>query len=511
MTRITMLSVNRQTQSVIHTRFAELANLQRQMATGKLLNRPSDGPAEASNAIRLRNQMTQLKQNEANIWDGLAWMEMTDTSMTSMLSVIHRARELGLQGDNSTLSADQRKYIADEVGQLANMMVNIMNTRYKGNYLFSGTHTDMPAVLSIESDINEASNGRNRMFAFDASGVTWDPAAGLPDPSTGLPIGRFMPPIQIFDPNGHNFPSGFTLTPPSNGLVPVRNVIPGSVEISFGGNVLKENVDFRIDHINGTIELLPRRDASGNLLADNGLRMNTDERYIDEHGRFIDEAGHLVDVDGYLIDRNGDFVDTNGDPVATGVLSPESISGSIVPGAPGLVQNFSSAAPSSNYPGGLQIRMTRLDESKDFYGDNIVTDRKILRHIEEGVTVPINVSTHDLRINSRDDIFTAFIRLGQGLINGETESINAAIALLDQSMHNILSAQATNGAIMNRFSSTLERNEIQQVEVERLRSNVEDADYATTVSQFALKQTVFNAALQSTARIMQMSLMDFIR
>jgi flagellin-like hook-associated protein FlgL len=44
-----------------------------------------------------------------------------------------------------------------------------------------------------------------------------------------------------------------------------------------------------------------------------------------------------------------------------------------------------------------------------------------------------------------------------------------------------------------------------------LQSNLEDADYANVVTQYAVKQTVFNAALNSTARIMQLSLMDYIR
>jgi len=65
--------------------------------------------------------------------------------------------------------------------------------------------------------------------------------------------------------------------------------------------------------------------------------------------------------------------------------------------------------------------------------------------------------------------------------------------------------------MINRFDTTLERNEFQILEVNRLRSDIEEADYATAITQFAVKQTVFNAALNSTARIMQMSLIDYIR
>ncbi|MCL2844645.1 MAG: hypothetical protein FWE23_04240 [Chitinivibrionia bacterium] len=474
MQRITMLSVSRQTQNVIHTKFAELSRLQQQQATGKLLNRPSDGPAQVSNALRLRTQLDKLEQSEASIHDGLAWMELTDTNMTSMISRIHRARELGLQADTDALSPAQRAYIADEIRELTNQMVNIMNQRYKGNYIFSGTHTNLPPVISVVSDRNEANVRGNRMFTFDTSSPIWDPTGG----PNG--IGAF-PPVQILDPNGSS-------TPP---FVAAGKIIPGSVEIVAGGQNMREGIDFRIDYMNGTIEMLPLRNV-------NGLLIHRD-------------MGFTPPVDT-LIDANGDEIDEDGNLVATGLsgLTP-SFSNPLLAGnfthgnVPGYPGN-----PGDN-GGGLQVRMTRLDESKDFYGNNISTDRKIFRQIEEGVTVPINISTHDLRVNNDIDIFTSLIRLGQGIIHGNSSEINGAIAWLDQTMHNILSAQSTSGAIMNRLSTTLERNEIQQVEVDRLRSNVEDADYATTIMQFSVKQTVFNAALQSTARLMQMSLMDFLR
>jgi flagellar hook-associated protein 3 FlgL len=82
---------------------------------------------------------------------------------------------------------------------------------------------------------------------------------------------------------------------------------------------------------------------------------------------------------------------------------------------------------------------------------------------------------------------------------------------LDASLDIILSAQATNGSLLNRFSFTLERNVGQQVEVTRLQSNLEDADYAEAVTNYMIKQTVFNAALNSTARLMQLSLADYLR
>jgi flagellar hook-associated protein 3 FlgL len=83
--------------------------------------------------------------------------------------------------------------------------------------------------------------------------------------------------------------------------------------------------------------------------------------------------------------------------------------------------------------------------------------------------------------------------------------------MLDAGMNKILSAQSVNGSLVNRVETTLERNEMRQVEVTRLQSSYEDADLAKVITDYSVLYTVFQAALASTARIMQTSLADYLR
>ncbi len=81
---------------------------------------------------------------------------------------------------------------------------------------------------------------------------------------------------------------------------------------------------------------------------------------------------------------------------------------------------------------------------------------------------------------------------------------------LEASFNQILGAQSENGSKVNLFFTSRDRNESQQVETTRIQSQLEDADYSEVISQYSVSQTVFNAALQSTAKIMQSSLANYI-
>ena len=113
-------------------------------------------------------------------------------------------------------------------------------------------------------------------------------------------------------------------------------------------------------------------------------------------------------------------------------------------------------------------------------------------------------------IASGNTLFGALIRLGQALVQNDQPAIGGAIDELDNVFSALLSAQSKNGSRINRMQVTLERNEDQYTQVTSLQSELEDAEMAETISQFMLTQNVYNAALQSTAKIIQHSLVDFL-
>ena len=88
---------------------------------------------------------------------------------------------------------------------------------------------------------------------------------------------------------------------------------------------------------------------------------------------------------------------------------------------------------------------------------------------------------------------------------------NADLTAVDAALDRLVSARATYGALTNRIETQLSRLKDQEVNVADLLSKTEDADMAKTMVTFAQTQAVYESALQAGARVIQPTLLDFLR
>ena len=107
---------------------------------------PSDDPIVASRALKLRPDVSELEQYKRNVDDATSWMEITETTLAQMGEVMHRVRELVVQGSNGTLSPEDLEKTRQEMEQLKIQMTHLANTTYAGRYIFSGYKTDKPLM-----------------------------------------------------------------------------------------------------------------------------------------------------------------------------------------------------------------------------------------------------------------------------------------------------------------------------------------------------------------------------
>jgi flagellar hook-associated protein 3 FlgL len=162
--------------------------------------------------------------------------------------------------------------------------------------------------------------------------------------------------------------------------------------------------------------------------------------------------------------------------------------------------------------GAVSLTFDYVSRGKDVFGNTVSNGGNVLRNVENGVTMPINIPGDELIVNKQAgvDMIGTVIRLQQNLLNNNTAGVNTAIEEIDGSYQSILSAQSKNGARMNRLTTTLTRNEGQTASTTQLNSELEDVDMATAATNFSLMQTVYDAALKSSAMTMQHSLMDYL-
>ncbi len=115
--------------------------LQEQLSTGQRVNRPSDDPLNARRAISAQSMIAQNEQYIKNITTIRPYLNETETSITTTLEIVQRARELAIQGRNTTNAQLQRDQIATEVNQLIEALLKESNHQTNGRYIFGGTVT----------------------------------------------------------------------------------------------------------------------------------------------------------------------------------------------------------------------------------------------------------------------------------------------------------------------------------------------------------------------------------
>ena len=138
-TRITQNMMSARSNLSLQTALNRLSRTQEELTTGRVLNRPSDSPADTTSAMRLRSKLADQDQYSRNISNGLGWLSSIDTALQSTLSTVNRASDLTVQALNGANQSPQaRNAIAAEVDQLRQSLVSTANTTYLGRPVFGG-------------------------------------------------------------------------------------------------------------------------------------------------------------------------------------------------------------------------------------------------------------------------------------------------------------------------------------------------------------------------------------
>lgn len=107
---------------------------------------------------------------------------------------------------------------------------------------------------------------------------------------------------------------------------------------------------------------------------------------------------------------------------------------------------------------------------------------------------------------------TALYNLRNNLNAGNSAAISSAdLTAIDGAIDTILSARADIGAKTNRIEAAADRQSLLQVNLQNLRSKVEDVDLVEAISKFSVRETVYKASLEVSGKAIQPSLLDYLR
>lgn len=151
-------------------------------------------------------------------------------------------------------------------------------------------------------------------------------------------------------------------------------------------------------------------------------------------------------------------------------------------------------------------------QGSDWKGNNEYLELEI----GVGITIPINVTNQDMNYFFTDNggnegIFKLLDNLVADIQNGDLSAISSALSKIDSKMNDLLTARSVIGAKANRLELQKSRLESTQISFTGLLAANEDADMAEVIMQLKMQENVYRASLSAGARIIQPSLVDFLR
>jgi len=142
-----------------------LARATEEMQTQKKLLKPSDDPVGAQRAVLTRSELTANKKYSDNISQARGFMETAGSTLNEITSLLHRARELTIQGANGATGPEARKNIAAEIDQIIDAVKQAGNTNYAGVFIFAGTATTTQPYDTMTIPPVDAYQGDNGVIA----------------------------------------------------------------------------------------------------------------------------------------------------------------------------------------------------------------------------------------------------------------------------------------------------------------------------------------------------------
>lgn len=516
-----------------------MSRKQDELSTGKRVIFASDDPVATAKILKFKTDISDMTQYSTNTRDAQSWLDASESSVAEMGQVLQRIRELSVQTSNGTYTSNDTTKVREEIIQLRDHLISAGNFNFAGKYLFSSNFTDQK-LLNEDGTYN---------IPITAEDIADRPVAVYEvSHKEFLNVGTHG--LDIF---GYILDtSTFPTTMPSDAKVTGTAAQKAAVSVDFSLTTDYTAAAMGVS-VNGSTYNLNVTGLKGTALSplDRGTVL---DRYLNASNgtnKLKDVADVYFDMNGKLIVRNktvgtgGSVAHTN----ATGLSNAVNISTPSAPAALGsatatvngvnalkaTVSGAGAPTPITDFYG-KKFVMTFNGTSKTFtfassgtlaamqadiqsqidtaFGTGKVTANLSTMTFETvtGATdmnqpqlrVQSVVTTQNKMIKEINDYITA---LGTANQNGSMDMI----AKIDVHLNQMLAVRADIGARNNRIENINTRIAENSVTFTRLLSGVQDADMAETIMFLKNAENVYKSALSVGGRIIQPSLVDFLR
>ncbi len=155
--------------------------------------------------------------------------------------------------------------------------------------------------------------------------------------------------------------------------------------------------------------------------------------------------------------------------------------------------------------------VTAGGQAYDATGTYVGTLGDVNRRVADGVLVKVDVDGPSVFGDGATSVFAELDALATALRTGNQAGISAAINTLNTRVDTVTSARTAAGTRYQRLEQADQTASDARLSLDNQLSSIENADLAQTTVELKLQEVAYQAALGATSRVMQPSLLDFLR
>jgi len=503
--RVTHLDMYANFISNLNAGSSKLMELNNQASSQKRINRPSDDPVGTIRVLEYRDSISALKQFKSNIDTGKGWLELADETLMQGNELLTRAKAIAEQAATGSLSAEQRDGLSYEVEQIFEQLISLSNTTYEGKSIFAGQRVDGNA---FERTLNVTSN-KDDIQDEDIVSITGEKG--------GTTLVQFLDDGTVgTDDIGYRYSKDGGDTWTTINSTDADALTGTNATMNLGGTDVQLNSGYTVDASADT------EDSSGTWL------------WVRPSARYLGDNEDNVQVDKAAVFSAGLDIEAEGDFQSGTVVRIDSLDAGNVEysystdGGTSWSTGHETTTGENKYvvPGGImEVTAGSIQEGDQFFirpekagidfqisPNESLQVNNIGKDVFGGITGDDegNLQSTVFGRGSGDNVFETMGEFIGYLKTNNQQGIQESLEKLGSNIKHISNTLASVGSRENRLD-VAEKSMTSLIgnEEERM-SNIEDVDIAELMTKLSSQQVAYQAVLQSSSRIMKMSLMNYI-
>ena len=297
--------------------------------------------------------------------------------------------------------------------------------------------------------------------------------------------------------------------------------------VNYIGNNLTRMSNYQSQMATGKKIQVPSDDP---VVAARALKLRTDVSEIEQYKKNVKDAQSWLDMTEDALGKIGDVLQrvreltVNGSTGTTTQDDTQKINAEMKQLREQLIQLGNSTYAGRYIFSGYKTDQKLLNDDGSFAINVTTVAEQIKYEIGIGDDININVAGGDLFNNGGDAVYTAppapsttgaligtMNQLIAALDAGDHATVGSLLATVDNDINNVLRVRADVGARSNRLELSSNRLDSDTINFTKLMSENENVDMAETIMNLQNEENVYKASLAGGARIIQPSLVDFLR